>query len=169
MGEEMEGATQQAPHPGRQLRLEGIATMVAEAQRGANAGLSPERKNAACLVGRNSRGLRPDKRAMSDTIDCTRMSHLECQTPEEEPGEEAPALTSNDSSKPTWDRYDCINDCVSSLGVVTLLEGSVMALGCSVLPPACPVFIGAGTGAVLGACDAACDELEPQKAGGQSR
>jgi len=56
--------------------------------------------------------------------------------------------------------YECVNDCVSSLGVTTLVGGATASLGCVVLPPACAIFIGAGVGSVLGACEAACEELE---------
>lgn len=105
---------------------------------------------------------------MADTIDCTRMSHEACLDVEDglmdgsslsTPTEKSkPAQT--ESSKPTWDRYDCINDCVSSLGAVTFLESSIVALGCFAFPAACPVFIGTAAGAVFGGCDAVCDELE---------
>ena len=56
--------------------------------------------------------------------------------------------------------YDCVNDCVSSLGVPTLMNGTLVALGCYFFLPACPLIISAGTGSVLGGCAAACDELE---------
>lgn len=56
--------------------------------------------------------------------------------------------------------YECINDCVASQGVTALLSGATISLGCLVLPPACPVFIGAGVGSMLGACEVACEDLE---------
>ncbi len=108
---------------------------------------------------------------MSNTIECTRMSHPVCQDldlqlgPGE--GEAARFQRSPEIRGPAIDGYDCINDCVSSLGVVTLLESSIVALGCYAVPPACPVFVGAAAGAVLGGCDAACDELHPRKAEGK--
>ncbi len=105
---------------------------------------------------------------MSNTIDCMRMSHPVCQDLELDPAEGEAALSrSSPGNQAPRDSYDCINECVSSLGVVTLLESSIVALGCYALPPACPVFVGAAAGAVLGGCDAACEELESQKPGGQ--
>jgi len=56
--------------------------------------------------------------------------------------------------------YECVNDCVSSQGVTALLSGATISLGCLMVPPACPVFIGTGVGAMLGACEVACNDLE---------
>jgi len=56
--------------------------------------------------------------------------------------------------------YECVNDCVSSQGVTALLSGATITLGCLMVPPACPVFVGTAAGAVLGACEAACEDLE---------
>ena len=97
---------------------------------------------------------------MSNTIDCSLMSHPACAEPEA-----APNTASEDTASPTREEsmlasYDCINECVSSLGVTTLVSGAIASLGCAALPPACPVVVGAAVGSVLGACNAACDELE---------
>jgi hypothetical protein len=56
--------------------------------------------------------------------------------------------------------YECVNDCVSSLGVSALLSGATATLGCLMVPPACPVFVGASVGTILGACEVACEDLE---------
>jgi hypothetical protein len=41
------------------------------------------------------------------------------------------------------------------------VDGALASLGCAALPPACPLFVGTAVGSILGACDAACRELEP--------
>lgn len=100
---------------------------------------------------------------MSNAIDCSRMSHAACQVTE--PDHPPPAPPS--STAPVIDAraatqgldYECLNHCISSLGVVSLVNSSLTALGCAALPPACPVFIGTAAGAIVGACASACDEL----------
>jgi hypothetical protein len=105
---------------------------------------------------------------MSNTIDCSVMSHPACLAPE---GPEdavatptapsaAAAQPSTAGGTPLLASYDCINDCASSLGVVSLVSGAVAGLGCYALPPACPAFIAAVPAAILDACNAACRELE---------
>lgn len=89
------------------------------------------------------------------TIDCSRMSHAECLPPEE-----LEITSSSASETPIFGSYDCINDCVSSLGVVGLVSATLTGAGCVALPPACPILLGAGAGSMLGACNAACVELE---------
>lgn len=80
------------------------------------------------------------------------------------PGEGIPpgvqSLRDGDGQRVGSASYECVNDCVSSLGVTALLSGATVSLGCIALPPACPVFIGASVGSVLGACEVACEELE---------
>jgi hypothetical protein len=101
---------------------------------------------------------------MSNTIDCSVMSHASCEEPgallptpaESEVAAPAPAAESLVAS------YDCINDCASSVGVVALVEAAVSGLGCLALPPACPAFIAAVPVTILEACDDACRELERQ-------
>jgi hypothetical protein len=56
--------------------------------------------------------------------------------------------------------YECINDCASSLGVVSPVSSAVAGLGCYALPPACPAFITAVPLSIVQAYDAACRELE---------
>ena len=56
--------------------------------------------------------------------------------------------------------YECVNDCVSSQGVTALLSSATISLGCLMVAPACPVFIGTSVGALLGACEVACKDLE---------
>ena len=107
---------------------------------------------------------------MSNTIDCSRMSHVSC-VDEPRVGEsvepmQAPGAVK--SSEASWQAgvaslrdgegkpvgagasYACVNDCVSSQGVTALLSSATISLGCLMVPPACPVFIGTGVGAVLG-------------------
>jgi hypothetical protein len=118
---------------------------------------------------------------MSNTIDCGSMSHVSCFVEEESvvegppppPTVAGPPASSGDSAPPGVQSlrdpggqpvgsasYECVNDCVSSLGVTALLSGATVSLGCIMLPPACPAFIGASVGSVLGACEVACEDLE---------
>jgi hypothetical protein len=103
---------------------------------------------------------------MSNSIDCSVMSHAACQGPEPETatlpggGAPAPVQPAGGGSEPLLGSYDCVNDCASSLGVVTLVQGAVAGLGCFALPPACPAFVAAVPVTILGACDSACRELE---------
>jgi hypothetical protein len=102
---------------------------------------------------------------MSNTIDCTLMSHVSCE--EQESATPTPAssgapgpVDTRGGSEPLVGSYDCINDCASSLGVVTLVEGAVAGLGCLALPPACAALVTAVPVTILEACDSACRELE---------
>ncbi len=103
---------------------------------------------------------------MSNTIDCSVMSHATCegQEPETAPPVGTHAATAVDEAKgrsePLGASYDCINQCASSLGAVTLVEGAVAGLGCLALPPACAAFITAVPVTILEACDSACRELQ---------
>jgi len=114
---------------------------------------------------------------MANTIDCSRMSHLGCV--------DEPDASGASASKPTADKsvaerppgvaalkdgegrslghgsYECLNECVSSRGVAVLLSGATASLGCLMVPVACPIFIGASVGSLLGACEAACESQEP--------
>lgn len=97
------------------------------------------------------------------TIDCSRMSHEGCysEPPETAPAEPAKPLAASEVAPgPTGVSYECMNECISSLGVTTLLSGATTSLGCLILPPACPVFIGTSVGTILGACEVACRDLE---------
>ena len=114
---------------------------------------------------------------MATTIDCSRVSHVSCEG-EAEPGDSAasaPAPRAMDAPAPqtgvaslkdaqgqpasgvTW---ECVNDCVSAQGITTLVSGATVSLGCLMVPVACPVFIGAAVGSLLGACEVACEDLE---------
>ena len=98
---------------------------------------------------------------MSNTIDCSVMSHASCEDPESTANSAPPDPPARASgSEPLVGSYDCINECASSLGVVSLVEGAVAGLGCAALPPACPAFIVAVPATILAACDDACRELE---------
>jgi hypothetical protein len=103
---------------------------------------------------------------MSNTIDCSLMSHPVCAEPEP-PAETLPTRASSGAAvarsgdqNPMFASYECVNDCASSLGVVSLVSGAVAGLGCSALPPACPAFLVAVPVMILEACDSACRELE---------
>lgn len=127
---------------------------------------------------------------MTDRIDCSITSHASCSNIEANPpsaelsrsGDGASSAQRAAASPPPADSqgkatgssllrdasgrplggasYDCVNDCVSSQGVAVLLSGATVSLGCVMLPPACPVFVGTSVGAILGACEAACENLE---------
>jgi hypothetical protein len=118
---------------------------------------------------------------MSNTIDCGSMSNVRCfveegavvEGPPGPPTVAGAPPTSGDSIPPGVQSlrdaggqpavsvgYECVNDCVSSLGVTALLSTATVSLGCIAFPPACPVFVGASVGSVLGACEVACEELE---------
>jgi len=108
---------------------------------------------------------------MTTPIDCSRMSHATCYTagsldPAESGSTASPAALSqakagpDAGAAPDGASYDCVNDCVSSLGVTALLSSATTALGCVMVPPACPIFIGASVGTMLGACEVACEDLQ---------
>ena len=97
------------------------------------------------------------------TIDCSRMSHEACFADDSESASAEPAKPlppPQSGPEPGGSSYDCMNECVSSLGVTTLVSGATVSLGCLMLPPACPVFVGASVGTILGACEVACQDLE---------
>jgi hypothetical protein len=97
------------------------------------------------------------------TIDCSRMSHESCSADAPEPAStEAgkPSAPRQAATEPAGASYDCMNECISSLGATTLVSGATVSLGCIMLPPACPVFIGTSVGTILGACQVACEDLE---------
>jgi hypothetical protein len=117
---------------------------------------------------------------MPNAIDCSRTSHLSCvEEPDrgevpasaqvsgtakstEAPKEAGVASLRDADGKPVSGgaSYECVNDCVSSQGVTALLSGATISLGCLMMPPACPIFVGAGVGAMLGASENACEDLE---------
>jgi hypothetical protein len=114
---------------------------------------------------------------MATTIDCSRVSHVSCEGAAEAGvnassapaprAPDAPALQTGvavlkdaqgqPASGVTW---ECVNDCVSSQGITTLVGGATVSLGCLMVPVACPVFIGTAVGSLLGACEVACEDLE---------
>jgi hypothetical protein len=105
---------------------------------------------------------------MSNAIDCSVTSHPACLASEDPPDPVAtptapPARAGQPqptSDPPLVASYECINDCASSLGVVSLVSSAVAGLGCYALPPACPAFIAAVPVVIFEACDEACRELE---------
>jgi hypothetical protein len=97
---------------------------------------------------------------MSNTIDCSVMSHATCEDAESTANIAPSPPTGGAGAEALAGSYDCINDCASSLGVVSLVEGAVAGLGCLALPPACAAFIAAVPLTIVEACDDACRELE---------
>ncbi len=88
---------------------------------------------------------------MPDPIDCSSMSHRAC-LPELESGSE--------STEEQQDRYDCVNECLSGLGLPTAVAGTAVAVGCVIVSAgACGVLAGGMLGAFVGACDANCDKV----------
>lgn len=93
---------------------------------------------------------------MTDRIDCSLQSHPACFEPEADaPDRVAAPVSQGKAHEPT--RAECINECVSSLGVAVLVSSAVVGLGCLISKPACPVLIGASVGGPLAWCDAQCD------------
>lgn len=93
---------------------------------------------------------------MTDRIDCSLQSHAACLEPDVASGE--PPAPPRQGGAPVASTYECIDDCLSSLGVAQLVSGVVVGLGCIVSRPACAVLIGGSAGALAGWCDAKCDE-----------
>lgn len=101
---------------------------------------------------------------MPNILECSLMSHASCNLPEgPEPtaARAAPQGTASTAdAEGSGASYECVNDCVSSLGVTTLVTGALTSLGCAAFPPACPIFIGTALGSTLAACESACEDLE---------
>jgi hypothetical protein len=96
---------------------------------------------------------------MSNRIDCSIQSHTSCFEPDAAHAERTPAQAAPAPAQPLApSRYECIDECVSSLGVAQLVAGVVTGLGCYVALPACPALIGGSAGAVVGWCAGQCDE-----------
>ncbi len=88
---------------------------------------------------------------MSDRIDCSSMSHPAC-LPELE--------LESASTEEQQGRYDCVNECMSGLGLPLAVAGTAVAVGCVIVSSgACGVLAGGMLGAFVGACDANCDEV----------
>ncbi|HYO97804.1 MAG TPA: hypothetical protein VER33_25025 [Polyangiaceae bacterium] len=96
---------------------------------------------------------------MSNRIDCSFQSHASCLEPEAPPGNPAQAAEATAPAEvDEASQYDCVNDCIASLGVAQLVAGVVTGLGCYAALPACPALIGGAAGALVGWCDADCSE-----------
>jgi len=93
---------------------------------------------------------------MSQRLDCSMMSHPACLAalePEAEAAAPEPV-----SAEP--DRYDCVNECLGQLGLPTAVSGAAVAVGCVIVSAgACAALAGGALGALLGACDAGCEQL----------
>ena len=103
---------------------------------------------------------------MSNTIDCSIMSHPACVEPDVAESSSGEQSTASAPAAPQREppaffaSYDCVNACASSQGVAALVNGAIAGLGCIALPPACPAFLVAAPLTILEACDQACRELE---------
>jgi hypothetical protein len=95
---------------------------------------------------------------MSNRIDCSIQSHAACFAIEEVTDQSPASDSASPADAPASSYYDCMNDCISSLGVPQLLANVVTGLGCYAALPACPVLISGAAGAVLGWCDAQCEQ-----------
>lgn len=116
---------------------------------------------------------------MSNRIDCSIMSHAACGLYEE--GDVTPTRTASAAERtaahdlvPTrqldTDRdiasengasYDCVNDCMASLGIPGAVASTTVAVACLVATAGgCAIVAGGALGALLGACAASCDQLE---------
>ena len=95
---------------------------------------------------------------MSNRIDCSIQSHAACFAVEEFTAESPASDSDSRTNAPAPSYYDCMDDCVASLGVPQLVASVVTGLGCCASQAACPVLIAGAAGAVLGWCDAECDQ-----------
>ena len=94
-------------------------------------------------------------------IDCSMMSHPACYEPAELDGTEDAPPTTEDSDAAAFGSYDCINDCVSSLGVPGLVAGAVTGLSCLALTPVgCALVLVGAPSVMAAACNDGCAELE---------
>jgi len=100
---------------------------------------------------------------MSNRIDCTAMSHTTCLEPMAPATEAAPSREPPLATAPEPSLYECVDDCISSLGVAQLVASAVTGLGCYAMLPACPVFIGGSAGAILGWCEGQCADVGAAK------
>lgn len=102
---------------------------------------------------------------MSNRIDCSVMSHPACvDLPTEAPVARPAAPTESRSTvdtgrvDPQGAAYDCVNDCVSSLGIPAAVASTTVAVACLVASAGgCAVLAGGALGVLLGACAGACD------------
>lgn len=109
---------------------------------------------------------------MSSRIDCSIMSHATCipyQDEDASPARTAPASsqqTAPDAESTEDDfgqSYDCVNDCMASLGIPGTVAGTVVTVGCLIATVGgCAVLAGGALGALMGACAGRCD-LEEQE------
>jgi hypothetical protein len=105
---------------------------------------------------------------MANSIDCTSMCHPACQEPDPDatplpsPPSQAPMPAPSASELPS---FDCVNFCVSNLGVASLVEGTLAGLGCALAPPSCPEMLGIALGSVIGVCAHECDEQAAKSRG----
>jgi hypothetical protein len=94
---------------------------------------------------------------MTQKIDCSTQSHPSCF----EPGAFAALPAPDDpeaDSEATLSRYECVNECISSLGTPLLVGSTVAGLICYGAPPLCPYALGGVAGAAVGWCEAKCED-----------
>ena len=94
-------------------------------------------------------------------IDCSVMSHPACYAEAEEETAPVPEAEVNEEEASAFGSYDCVNDCVSSLGVPGLVAGAIAGLSCVALTPAgCALVVVGAPSLFAAACNDACVELE---------
>jgi hypothetical protein len=105
---------------------------------------------------------------MSNRIDCSLMSHAACIAHDEpvaldqEPEPVSlPGPAREGTASDLHASYDCVNDCLSSLGIPTVIASATVGVGCAIVTAgACAALAGGALGALIGACAAGCDEVE---------
>ena len=113
---------------------------------------------------------------MSSRIDCSIMSHPTCVLYEEEGAAGSDPRSENegaaesgkaeqpDSPSQSGASYDCVNDCMASLGIPSALAGTAVTVTCLIATAgACAIVAGGALGAFVGACAAGCDELAKER------
>jgi hypothetical protein len=100
-----------------------------------------------------------DESTMTQKIDCSTQSHPSCFEPDA-----SAALPASDDPDPeaeseaTLSRYECVNECISSLGTPLLVGSTVAGLICYGALPLCPYALGGVAGAAFGWCEAKCED-----------
>lgn len=98
---------------------------------------------------------------MSSQIDCSRQSHPSCAEPEplaSLPHPDEPEPEPEPEPEAPYSHYDCVDDCVSSMGTPLLVGSTVAGLICYGAPPLCPFALGGVAGGVFGWCGAKCED-----------
>ena len=105
---------------------------------------------------------------MPSPIDCSIMSHSACVLYQEEDAGVEQATESKpeepDPVRESGASYDCVNDCMASLGIPSAVAGTTVTVTCLIATAgACAIVAGGALGAFLGACAGGCDELAKER------